>query len=267
MLASLVLLAPPSWGDLLTKPMAAWDARLGSAKGSPVTKGEGDFTLRNRRYRNGTLEVTFLGGRAASVEVVLPARPELTWAKALTAAGLPAKGATARPLGETSAAEVATRQTLLTLPSLPKGIQVAFVQRRVGKEATEQLVSVSVPNAIRLAPAPADRKAILDAARAEILRATKQNVIFRVADLRTGDDWAFLSAEPRTPKDGKADWSRLAPGGFEADTYDPISFTLLRREGGRWKVRALALGPTDVAWQSWAKDYQAPYGLFADRRL
>jgi hypothetical protein len=263
---ALVLTAPPAWDDLLTKPMAAWDARLGAGKGSPVTKGEGDFTLRNRRYRNGTIEVTFLGGRAASVEVVLPASPALAWSSAIRAAGLPTQKATAKALGETKTTGV-TDQTLISVPSLPKGVQVAFVRRGSGTKATEQVVSVSVPNAVRLAPNPAERKAILDAARAEVFRATKQKVIFRVADLRMGDDWAFLSAEPRTPQDGKADWSRLAPAGFEVGAYDPIALVLLRREGARWKVRALELGPTDVAWAGWSKEFNAPYGLFSDRRL
>jgi hypothetical protein len=267
MLSALVLSAPATWGDLLTKPVEAWDARLGVGKSGAVSKGDGDFSLRERAYRKGAIKVSFLGGKPSTVEVVLPSQPLLSWTKALSSAGLSAKGAASRSLGTTQGAEVATEQTLLTLPSLPKGVRVSFVQRRVEGRVTEQVVGVEVPSVVRLTPGAAERKAIIEAARAAVLKETRQRVIFRVTNLRVGEGWAFLAAEPRTPQDRPADWSRLAPDGFEAGAYDPIAFALLRREGGRWKTLALALGPSDVPWVLWAKEYRAPYGVFDDRRL
>lgn len=249
------------------KPAEAWDARLGVGKGGVVSKGEGDFSLRKRAYRKGAVEVTFLGGRPSSVEMALPAQPKLSWDKALAAAGLSAKGAISRSTGTTRAAEVTTEQTFLTLPSLPKGVQLSFVQRGVGSRVTEQVIGVEIPSTVRLTPDASERKGILEAARAAVLKETKQRVIFRVTNLRVGDGWAFLAAEPRTPQDRTADWSRLAPDGYEAGAYDPIAFALLRRQGGRWKTLALALGPSDVPWVLWAKEYGAPYGVFDDRRL
>lgn len=262
--AALVLLAPGVWGDLLTKPVSAWEARLGGGKAEGSSTGEGGFTLRSRSYRKGTIRVNFLGGKPSSVEVTLAEKPKLTWLQALGASGLSGKGASVIGNGTTNISEVISEQTRLRLPSLPKGTEVTFVHRRVGTQTTEQVVGVSVPSSVRLTPEPGVRKAILDRARSEILKATKQTVIFRVSNLRVGDGWAFLAAEPRTPQDKTADWSKLAPAGFEADAYDPVAFALLRQKGKKWQVRALVLGPTDVAWEGWAAEFKAPAGLFRD---
>lgn len=260
----MALLAPALWGDLLTKPVSAWDARFGAGLGMTASTGEGGFSLRERRYRDRTLRVTFLGGKPSSVEVVLPSKSTLSGIQALSAAGLPAKGAVPQKVSVTRDGELTTEQTRFIVPGLPKGAEVTVVHRRVGTRTTEQSLGVLVPNSVRLTPEPEVRKAILDGARAEILRATKQSVIFRVSNLRVGDGWAFLAAEPRTPQDKTADWSKLNPAGFEAGAYDPVSFVLLRQNGKRWTARALALGPTDVAWEAWPQEFKAPRGLFTD---
>jgi len=109
----------------------------------------------------------------------------------------------------------------------------------------------------------AERKAILDAVRNPVERGMKQKVIFIVDALRVQGKWAFFRARPRSPKMKMLSfkgtrWEKDHKGGFVDDGL----VALLRRDAQGWLVIQWVMGPTDVVWEPWSKDYGAPKALF-----
>jgi hypothetical protein len=95
------------------------------------------------------------------------------------------------------------------------------------------------------APAPAERKAVLDALRPAVEARLGPNVEFVVAHLRIEDGWAFVIADPQRkggkPIDG---WAIF---GEHFDNMDGLrTEAVLRRTKGRWRVVDWGIGATDV---------------------
>ena len=95
------------------------------------------------------------------------------------------------------------------------------------------------------APAPAERKAVLDALRPKVEARLGPNVEFAVAHLRIEDGWAFVIADPQRkggkPIDG---WAIF---GEHFDNMDGLrTEAVLRRTKGRWRVVDWGIGATDV---------------------
>lgn len=65
-----------------------------------------------------------------------------------------------------------------------------------------------------------ERKAIMDALR-QMLNASEKDIVFVVDYLKVKDDWAWVQPNPQSP-DGK---THLEP-----------AWSLLRKQGGQWKV-------------------------------
>ena len=256
-LTNLQVSSPVAWGDLLQCPASFWQARLGAAKRLRATDA-GGFSLETYTFSRPSVIVTFIEGRPSKVEHFLPSHSVRNWRDALAQVGLPST----RAVMVRSDATRFGNRVLLRLPSLPKGVLVEFIRRRQGDQATEELVVASVAREVRMTPTTAERKAILDIVREAVRNQTGERVVFRVSQFRLGDGWAFVAAEPRTGQDKPANWKRLNPPGYEAGAYDPISFALLRLQGRKWSVKAMALGPTDVAWEPWPEQFNAPRGLF-----
>ena len=107
------------------------------------------------------------------------------------------------------------------------------------------------------------RAALLEAARAPVTKELGKAPKFRVDQLRRDGDWAFLLATMQDA-DGKPFDYRGTPlagaagQGFVSRTYA----ALLRRGPGGWEVVARAIGPSDVAWEGWSKQYGAPAAVF-----
>jgi hypothetical protein len=80
------------------------------------------------------------------------------------------------------------------------------------------------------APGSAERRAILDALRAELRRWHEVEVVFVVDRLRVARDWAWVETRPHSP-DGQSQ-------------YEDVS-ALLRRKQGRWRVLELGVDPDD----------------------
>ena len=98
---------------------------------------------------------------------------------------------------------------------------------------------------IAAAPAPAERKAVLDTLRPAVEARLGPNVEFVVAHLRIEDGWAFVIADPRRkggkPIDG---WAIF---GEHFDNMDGLrTEAVLRRTKGRWRVVDWGIGATDV---------------------
>ena len=95
------------------------------------------------------------------------------------------------------------------------------------------------------APAPAERKAVLDALRPAVEARLGPDVEFVVAHLRIEGGWAFVIADPQRkggkPIDG---WAIF---GEHFDNMDGLrTEAVLRRTKGRWRVVDWGIGATDV---------------------
>jgi len=107
------------------------------------------------------------------------------------------------------------------------------------------------------------RTEILDAARNPVERDLGKTAKFVVKSLGSQQDWAFLHARMVTPE-GKqfsyvgTPFADAAEHGLKSDSYA----ALLHLSAGRWQVIAYSIGPTDVAWQNWSRQYGAPMALF-----
>ncbi len=112
--------------------------------------------------------------------------------------------------------------------------------------------------------APADRAAILDAARRPVAEELGRPPLFVVKTLRRDGDWAFLFADMQAAGGKPFDYAgtkkaEAARRGLVSHAYA----ALLRRQNGRWHVAEAAIGPTDVAWEGWAAKHGAPPSVFA----
>lgn len=110
----------------------------------------------------------------------------------------------------------------------------------------------------------AARTMILDAARGPAEADLGKPVRFLVKRLERRDDWAFLLADMQNPQGRRVDFAGTkfagaAREGMVSDSYA----ALLHRTEGHWAVVDHATGPTDVAWEGWAKKHAAPAELFA----
>ncbi len=107
------------------------------------------------------------------------------------------------------------------------------------------------------------RAALLDAARAPATKELGKAPKFVVEQLRRDGEWAFLLATMQDADGKPFDYrgthlAEAAQQGFVSRTYA----ALLRRGSDGWHVVVKAIGPSDVAWEGWAKQYGAPAGLF-----
>lgn len=109
----------------------------------------------------------------------------------------------------------------------------------------------------------ADYVAILDIARVPAEQMLTSPIALRVDSLDRYGAWAFLLAQIRTSDGRDFDFSRTplaeqAAAGGLSDVYA----MLLRHEDAQWRIIAHVIGPGDVAWESWPRDYGAPTALF-----
>lgn len=109
----------------------------------------------------------------------------------------------------------------------------------------------------------AERSAILSAIRAPVEKQLGPRVVFVVHQLRMGEGWAFLSARPQRPSGAPIDYA-LTPYAEDAAAglFDDGVAALAQLQNGKWNVRALSIGHTDVVWEPWADDFGAPHALF-----
>jgi hypothetical protein len=107
-------------------------------------------------------------------------------------------------------------------------------------------------------PKGAERKAVLDALREPVSRRLEQPVEFVVEKIAVSGEWAFVIATPQRPGGSQIAWQRTVCRG----DVSHLVGGLMKRLPGGWSVRALALCPTDVAWETWPSEHGAPAELF-----
>lgn len=124
------------------------------------------------------------------------------------------------------------------------------------------MMAMAVPAAEQ--PRGQEREALLKAARAPAEADLGKHVRFLVKRLERRGDWAFLLADMQDPHGRRIDLagSKLADAAREGMASDAYA-ALLRLSGHRWAVVDHATGPTDVAWEGWAREHGAPAELFA----
>jgi hypothetical protein len=77
-------------------------------------------------------------------------------------------------------------------------------------------------------------------------------------------DWGWIVAQPWTADGTQIDWSqtpyaeRAREGVLDGNG---VTYALLKREDGQWRVVEFAVGPTDVPWIEWAERHGAPASL------
>ena len=95
-------------------------------------------------------------------------------------------------------------------------------------------------------PGSRERRAILDALRAELSHLTGPDLVFVVAVLRVRADWAWVEAEPQS-RDG-------------SNRHETVT-ALLQQQDGRWVVRVL--GPCDTEDDPTCAEHDDPARLAA----
>jgi hypothetical protein len=109
------------------------------------------------------------------------------------------------------------------------------------------------------------RQAVLDALRPRVERDIGPPVQFMIERINVEGSWAFVSATPQRLNGAPVDWSRTRfARDFAADAMSDSLLALLRNEGGAWRVKEYALGPTDVAWIEWIAKYRLSERFFME---
>lgn len=131
----------------------------------------------------------------------------------------------------------------------------------VGIIALGVMISVAAPITTLARPVTADgalRKELLDTLRKDVVKELGAPIVFVVEKAAVEGDWAFVLATPWRTPEVPIDWEKTICSG----DVSHLVGALLKRENGIWSVKSTALCPTDVAWETWPKDYGAPAAIF-----
>src|SRR5215211_9530186 len=113
------------------------------------------------------------------------------------------------------------------------------------------------------APGSAERKAIADALRAPVEKELRQKVVFKIDHLKASGDWAFLRGVPQRPGGGRVDYGNTPyRQRIEDGVFDDWICALLRKRAGKWQVVKYVIGATDVVYEGWDGEYDAPPAIF-----
>jgi hypothetical protein len=118
-------------------------------------------------------------------------------------------------------------------------------------------------NIITPAIGTAEHEQLLNAARNPLERKLGQPVKFVVKGLKRSGDFAFLYAAMQGADGQPLNYTGTAfEGVANAGLMSKDYAALLQRSAATWNVRAEAIGPTDVTWASWVREYGAPAAIF-----
>ena len=109
----------------------------------------------------------------------------------------------------------------------------------------------------------AERKAILRALRVPVQKELKRQPLFKVDHLKVQEQWAFLRGVLQQlggkPMNYKGTPYQEA---IRLGVFDDWICALLHKQQGKWQVVTYVIGATDVAYDGWDKQYQAPASIF-----
>lgn len=106
----------------------------------------------------------------------------------------------------------------------------------------------------------ATRNALLMALTPAIEKDLGTKVSFKPEIVRTMGDWGYIQADAVNLDGTPVDISRTHYAGADKEgVFDgPRVNALLKRSGEAWTVTTFIVGSTDVAWESWPKEFGAP---------
>jgi hypothetical protein len=116
-------------------------------------------------------------------------------------------------------------------------------------------------------PGSTERKAICDALRVPVIEEFGVKPIFVITTLNVFDGWAFLIGELKRTDGSRYNAEKLDAernGGGRPFDGDSV-YGILRKKGGRWRVLACHVGPTDASYVTWRREFGAPLQLFGER--
>ena len=109
----------------------------------------------------------------------------------------------------------------------------------------------------------AERKAILRALRVPVQKELKRQPLFKIDHLKVQEQWAFLRGVLQQlggkPMNYKGTPYQEA---IRLGVFDDWICALLHKQQGKWQVVTYVIGATDVAYDGWDKQYQAPASIF-----
>jgi len=126
----------------------------------------------------------------------------------------------------------------------------------------------AVPTGLHHPPlGSAERRAILDGLRTVIEHDLGQKIIFVVNEINVKGGFAYVDSTPRTPAGGKIDYAKTRHAaqmreGVLDGGNDASALALLRHGTSGWHVLTFVIGPTDVAYAGWWKEFHAPKAIF-----
>lgn len=109
-----------------------------------------------------------------------------------------------------------------------------------------------------------ERKAALEALKKALQPDLKLTPKLVVKKLVTKEGFAYFVGRVKNSSGGEIDFTKTAykeavkEGVFDGDATN----ALLKKTARGWKVLAFVVGPTDVAWSCWWKEYKAPKDIF-----
>lgn len=125
------------------------------------------------------------------------------------------------------------------------------------------VVGVLMPDAQEVVtpqPGSALRKAILNAVRGPVQQELHMEVRFKVHELRTDGEWAFLNVVPLTKDYKRIDYAhtKYAKDAREGLFDDWICALVRKQPHQSWSVVALSIGATDAPFVDWPRRFGAP---------
>lgn len=156
----------------------------------------------------------------------------------------------------------ALQDRLARMKSLPDEVPVGYEKEVLmgmrGEVETEANTALRNVKMVYYEPA-------LNVLRADVEKVLTVPVKLDVTDLRTLDNYLYVSGNMLQPDGTALDFSKtpLKEGAAEGFVSESV-FGLLKRENGNWRLLAKAVGPTDMPVVCWWKDYGAPKALFGE---
>lgn len=90
-----------------------------------------------------------------------------------------------------------------------------------------------------------------------------QPILFKVDLIRIRGDWAFVRGVPQRPDGGAIDYTRTQYQEVrELGAFDDNFSALLRKDDAKWVVVVHSIGATDVVWEPWSVEHNAPKTIF-----
>jgi len=110
-----------------------------------------------------------------------------------------------------------------------------------------------------------DRKEMLEALKKKVQPDLKMLPKLVVKHLYVKGGFAFFEGAVKNSEGKDIDWSKTVfKEANDEGAFDGESTTaLLKKTGGKWKVLTYAIGPTDLPWGCWWKEYKAPKEIFS----